>query len=257
MEQTTAIAPQQDNTQIVPGFGNASAFDLIQRQAKLLAASALVPKEFQGNIANCVIALEMASRIGASPLMICQNLYIVHGKPGWSSQFIIAAINASGKFSPLRFEIAGEGDKRTCVAWAIEKGTDQRLESPPVSIEMAKKEGWSTKNGSKWQTMPELMLRYRTATFFGRLYAPEILMGMRTEDELKDVIEINPIVDAASAADVMKRFDDQAVTDAVIPDDDGWPDPPNAEIPMTDEERAKIEAEEQSLFGERSPGEEG
>lgn len=175
--------------QIQAGFGSAAAFDLLQRQAKLMAASVLVPKEFQGNLPNCTIALEMAARIGASPLMVMQNLYVVHGKPSWSSTFIIACINATGRFSPMSFEVTGDGDKRTCIAVAHDLQTKTRLESPPISIEMAKKEGWYSKNGSKWQTMPELMLRYRAATLFGRLYSPEILMGMRSYEEVLDIAE--------------------------------------------------------------------
>lgn len=163
------------------------AFDHIQRVAKLFSGSSLVPKEFQGNVANCTIALEMAHRMGASPMAVMQNLYIVHGKPGWSAQFIIAAVNQCGKFSPLRFDIGDSPDGLRCVAWATEKDTGERLQSPPVTIAMAKAEGWMGKNGSKWQTMPELMLRYRAATFFGRMYAPELLMGMRSDDELRDV----------------------------------------------------------------------
>lgn len=170
-------------------FTNLDAFEAGQRICKMLSSSSLVPTIYQGNIANTFIALEMATRTGSSPLAVMQNLYIVHGRPGWSAQFVIAALNACGKFSPLRFEIAGEGDKRTCKAWAIEHGTGERLEGPPVSVEMAKAEGWYSKNGSKWQTMPELMLRYRAATFFGRLYAPDILMGMRTSEELQDSVD--------------------------------------------------------------------
>lgn len=164
-----------------------TGFEMAQRMATALSKSTLIPKDFQDNLPNCLIALEMAHRMGASPMMVMQNLYIVHGKPAWSSQFVIAAINSTGKFSPLRFAISGTGDDKQCVAWAIEKGTQERLESPPVSIGMAKKEGWYGKNGSKWQTLPELMLRYRSATFFGRLYAPEVLMGMKEETEVIDV----------------------------------------------------------------------
>lgn len=184
----TSVATRQDTeSAVMMGFGTASGFDLMQRAAKLLASSELVPKEYQGKIANCTIALEMAARIGASPLMVMQNLYLVHGRPSWSSQFITAAINSTGKFSPLRFQLTGSGDDRTCIAWATDKMNGERLESPPVSIGMAKKEGWFDRNGSKWKTMPELMLRYRSATFFGRLYAPEVLMGMKADDEVIDI----------------------------------------------------------------------
>jgi hypothetical protein len=164
-----------------------SNFDIAQRMATALSKSTLIPPAFQNNLPNCLIALEMAHRMGASPMMVMQNLYIVHGKPAWSSQFVIAAVNSTGRFSPLRFAITGEGDAKQCVAWSVELATKEKLEGPPVSIDMAKKEGWFQKNGSKWQTMPELMLRYRAATFFGRLYAPEVLMGMREESEVIDV----------------------------------------------------------------------
>lgn len=187
------------------GFATADGFELIQRQAKVLAASALVPKEFQNNIPNCIIGLEIANRIGASPLAVLQNIYIVHGKPSWSSQFIIAAINSTGKFSPLRFEMTGEGMKRTCTAWATDLATGDKLESPTVSMQMAKDEKWIDKAGSKWATMPELMLRYRAATFFGRLYAPEILMGMATVEE---VVDVGVRDDRTKASSVIDRFRD-------------------------------------------------
>jgi len=204
MTNEKAVAKKETNETAC--FGNTSGFDLLQRQAKLLASSSLVPEQFSffgkdGKLkdpalqiyaqANAAIAIEMAIRIGASPIMVAQNLYIVHGRPSWSSQFIIAAINSSGKFSPLRFEITGEGDKKTCVAWALELKTGERLDSAPVSIDMAKKEGWYGKNGSKWQTMPDLMLRYRAASFFGRVYAPEILMGIKGAEEVEDFIDIS------------------------------------------------------------------
>jgi hypothetical protein len=181
------LLPAVKQSTAVSGFTSAEGFELIQRQAKVLAASDLVPKEFKGNIANCIIGLEIAGRIGASPLSVLQNLYIVHGKPSWSSQFIIAAVNSTGKFSPLRFDMTGEPANRTCTAWATDLATGDRLESPQVSMAMAKAEQWIDKAGSKWKTMPELMLRYRAATFFGRLYAPEILMGMQTMEEVIDI----------------------------------------------------------------------
>lgn len=186
---TTTNAPAVPAAASGIGFDDPEAFKQIQRVAKVFTSSQLVPTTFQGdqNLGNAIIALNMAKRMGADPLAVMQNIYIVHGKPSWSSQFIIACLNSCGRYSPLRFKIEGEGENRTCTAWAIEKGTNERLEGPPVSIGMAKKEGWLGKNGSKWLTMPELMLRYRAATFFGRLYAPELMMGMGTAEEMLEV----------------------------------------------------------------------
>jgi hypothetical protein len=178
-------------------FSDANTFEHGQRVAKMLCSSTLVPEIYRGNVQNTMIALEMANRIGASPLMVMQNLYIVQGKPSWSSSFIIAALNACNRFSPLRFEMSGEGDEYGCTAWALDLKTKDKLDGPKVTMAMVKAEGWLSKNGSKWKTMPELMFRYRAAAFFGRLYAPDILMGMHTMDEVTDFAspkEENPIL---------------------------------------------------------------
>lgn len=175
-------------TQAITAFSNAASFESAQRMAMALVSSNIVPEQYRGkdNIGNAIVALEMAQRIGASPLAVMQNLNIIHGRPSWSSTFIIAALNSCGRFAPIRFEVTGTGDDRSCVAWTTDK-SGERLEGPPASIAMAKAEGWFAKNGSKWKTMPELMLRYRAAAFFGRLYAPDVLNGMHATEEIEDV----------------------------------------------------------------------
>lgn len=190
--RAVAIAAPQTALSV---FDTADGFELAQRMAGALVMSDLVPKEYQGKekLGNALIALDMARRTGSNPVMVMQNLDIIHGRPSWRSQFIIAALNASGLFSPLRFVMEGDGDKRTCYAWAKDLADDERLEGPVVSIEMAKAEGWFGKSGSKWKTMPELMLRYRAAAFFGRLYAPHVLMGMQTADEVQDAPELRDV----------------------------------------------------------------
>lgn len=161
-------------------------FELVQRQAKLLATSTLVPKEFQGNMANCAIGLNIAKRLGADPFMVLQNIDVIHGRPSFRATFLIAMVNASGRFSPLQFKMEGEGQTRSCIAFATTKDDGKRVEGPEITMAMAKAEGWSTKAGSKWLTMPELMLRYRAAAFFARIYAPDITLGMQTSEESAD-----------------------------------------------------------------------
>lgn len=228
----------------VSAFSSAEAFVNGQRMATLLSSSALVPKEFQGNLPNCVIALEMAQRLGASPLAIMQSIYIVHGKPSFSSTFIIGCINASSRFSPLRFELTGQGDSRACVAWATDRA-GERLESPPVSIQMAKDEGWYGRSGSKWKTMPELMLRYRCATLFGRLYAPDLLMGMRAAEEMGDTIDGQfETVAAPLTPDDLRNVDQESGEIlADKPQSNGTPEPGCEQSPASDEGPAKPSAE--------------
>lgn len=253
LEQTRRPPTTQQLAPVIPGFGTLESFELMQRGARLLASGTLVPSAYRlviekydryGNVtesrenpaalSNCVVALNMAIRMNADPVMVMQNLHIIEGRPSWSSPWIIAQINNCGRFSPLRFEMKplgkrtiehvgfewrkeGQATKATrhevrtqveiddiqCIAWVVEKGTGERLESSPISIGLAVMEGWYTKNGSKWKTMPDQMLRYRSAAFFGRIYAPELLMGLPTKDELEDtIIDVTEQPDGKYAADV-------------------------------------------------------
>lgn len=189
MSEKTSLEPTKEDKLISESTPEGKAFALLQRKACALAASDFMPQEFKGNVAKCMIALELSERIGATPIAVAQNMYEVYGKPSWSSSFIISAINSSGKFPRgLRFEKSGEigTAERTCFAYAIDEFGD-RVEGPPASMQMAKDEGWLGKKGSKWLTMPELMLMYRAATFFGRLYSPEIMNGMHTSEEIYDI----------------------------------------------------------------------
>lgn len=184
-KEVTEIATRSADSAV--GFSTAAGFELLQRQAKMMSQSGLVPKQYQGNIPNCAIALELAARIGMSPIMVAQNLDVINDRPSWRSQFIIAAINSSGRFSTLQFEFKGEGDDRSCTAYATNLATGEIVHGPPVSIKMAKKEGWWDRKGSKWPTLTDLMMCYRAAAFFGRLYCPGPLMGMLSTEELQDM----------------------------------------------------------------------
>lgn len=208
-------------------FSTMDAFDEGYRIARALTSSALVPAAYRGeeNVPNAMIAMDMANRIGVSAIVVMQNLHVIEGRPSWASPFIVSALNSCGLFSPIRYRLErlGErevsfdtwegpkGDRRkvvkktkvndmTCVAYAIEKETGEVLEGPEVTIEMAVREGWYFRAGSKWQTMPDLMIRYRAAAFFGRLYAPHILNGMGTEEEAYDIAEPKDITPAAQAS---------------------------------------------------------
>lgn len=233
----TAIAPAPAPAPISM-FSTAEMFDLAQRQAKLIASSDLVPKAFQGNIANCAIALEMASRLGASPFAVIQNLDVIHGRPSWRSVFLMGLVNNCGRFTPIQFKLEVTGSEREvelsweawdpttkgrkilktiiykytptrCIAWAKERTTGEIIEGPPVSYDMAIEEGWVAKEGSKWQTeMRELMLRYRAAAFFAKVYASDVMLGMQTSEEvidanigMRNVTPVTPVAAPEAAVD--------------------------------------------------------
>lgn len=176
--------PQVETTLSV--FSGEQNFKNALAMAQELSKSDIIPATYKGKPENCLIAIELSNRLKLSPFLVMQNMHVIQGRPSWSSSFIISCINGSGRFNgPLKFQI--DEHRTKCRAVAVEKTTGEKLVGPLVTMEMAQAEGWLSKNGSKWKTMPELMLRYRAAAFFGRLYCPEIINGMLTDDEVNDI----------------------------------------------------------------------
>ena len=178
-----------------PALYNPAAFDQIWRAAKLFASSDLVPVAYKGKPENCFIAIEMADRMGISPFAMLQSLVIIQGKPSMEAKLIIALVNDSGIFEdPLEYEIVGDdayAQTYKVRAFAKMKKTGKLCQGPWITYQMAKGEGWLDKGGSKWKTMPSIMFMYRAASFFAKVYCPNITMGMQTREEMEDSRPIN------------------------------------------------------------------
>lgn len=104
-ETTTALQQVQSANNV---FGNIQQFEDYQRMAKVFVNSNLVPANFKGDMGACLIALNMANRMGADPLQVMQSLYVVHGKPSFSSAFLIACFNQCGRYTAIRYREVGE-----------------------------------------------------------------------------------------------------------------------------------------------------
>lgn len=175
-------------------FSNPESFQEIYNIGKMFASSSLVPQAYQGKPMDCTIAVDMANRMGVSPMMVMQNLYVVRGKPSWSGQACTSMIMASGKFKNVRHVYTG--DKNTdswgCYLEAERVDSHEVVKGAEVTIQMAKDEEWYSKSGSKWKTMPELMLAYRASAFFARVHIPNALMGCAVEGETEDIGKEKP-----------------------------------------------------------------
>lgn len=283
-------------------------FETMQRVCKLFSSSELVPDMYKTNLtpdkegkptnpeakamANCMIAIEIAQRIGASPLMVMQNMVPIYGKPSWSSKFLVATVNTCGRFNPLRFRFTNKGklgkveyteyakvwingqngsrgfykneaktsifdgstiDDVECIAWTTAKGSDEALESSPVSVRLSIQEGWYTKNGSKWPNMTQQMLMYRAASFWTSAYAPELSMGMKTEYETMDITE----VDYEDLSDKVKTeikekgnaetidMNAASVSESNIPENK---EEPSVNVPTTEQPQAGAGSQRQMKF---------
>lgn len=188
------VSAEKPSNALLPNniWTDKKALDQLARSAKMWSDADITPKNYQGNSSNCAIAVEMASRMGVSPMMVMQNLYVVNNKPSWSGQSCMTFIRSKYK----KVKVIYVGDEGTDNWGCYIKATDEDgdiIEGTTVTIAMAKAEGWYTKKDrfgketSKWQTMPKQMLAYRAAAFFARVYCPESLMGVYIEGEAEDI----------------------------------------------------------------------
>lgn len=186
-EQATALSTAQTGKAPII-WSDAKSMNAAWRTATMLSKSDLLPDTYRGRPENVLIALDLALRMNVSPMLIAQQLYIVKGKPAWSGQFCISQVNGSGRFTPLEFVLGGDGGTETasCYAQATRLSDGKLCTGTKITMQMAKAEGWTDKNGSKWKTMPQQMLQYRAATFFARVFCPDLLMGLQTADEIRD-----------------------------------------------------------------------
>jgi hypothetical protein len=249
----------------------AERFTLRQRQARMFAMSPLVPDHLRKGspeqaMANCYIALTLAEAMGEVPLIVMQNIHVVSGKAGFAAQYMIARANSSGVFKDcIDWTVEGEGKSLKVTAFATLASTGRRIQLS-VDMAMAEAEGW-TKN-AKYRSMPEVMLRYRSAAFLVRFYAPQVMLGYHTIEEVEDVVTAGmeaaaPLTAAALLAQARPDAADVAVinneTGEVLgeerPADTVTPETPHAEEGRADADMS--EARNDTAGAGDEPAQEG
>jgi hypothetical protein len=267
-------------------FFDPTVFEQVQRLARMYSNSELVPDMYrvsdknseQKAISNTIIAMDIAVRLNANLLMVMQNMTPIYGKPAWASKFLIAMINSCGKYEKLEYKWNDLGEiqnyrykeyensyangKKTtsvvekvftgpirnleCVAFTTEKATKKLLESPPVSVKLAIDEGWYTKKGSKWPTMTNLMLIYRAASQWASVHAPELSMGIKTIEEVRDVedAQFEDVTNNDPAAKKVKdEIREKANKKELDLDKDQSPEPGTPEPTRQEEELQEVKFE--------------
>lgn len=189
-QEAVSAAPAPVQVRPMPlSYMDSTAMNKVAKTAQTLSRCELLPDMYRGKWENVMMAMDIASRTNMGLMMVCQNLYIVKGKPAWSGSFCAAAINGCGKFTPLEYVFVGEEGTPSygCFARATRRSNHSDCVSETITMRMAQDEGWLGKSGSKWKTMPRQMMMYRAASFFARAHCPEVLLGIQTAEEVQDV----------------------------------------------------------------------
>lgn len=202
-EKTLAVVEQTTELATNGVWENKDQFNQLLRAAQMLSQTSIIPQSYQGKPQDCFVAIEMANRMGVSPMVVMQNMYVVKGKPSWAGQACTMLINSCGKFKDVKHIYTGEKGKpnRGCYVTATRISDGSQVDGVEVTMQMAQSEGWTS--NSKWRNMPELMLAYRASAFFARVYCPEAMMGVQTAEEVYDA-DSTPINAAASLTAALK-----------------------------------------------------
>ena len=153
--------------------------------AEKIASSVLIAGSYRHKPADVYMGLEMSEKLGVNLGEFLNNVYISGGKPCMTTALMISLVNRSGKFKePIQFISKGEGDSLEVTAFAhLQSGN--RV-TAGITMKQAHQEGW-TRN-KMYQSLPELMLRYKSAAFLIRTFAPEVtLSGIHSVEEMQDV----------------------------------------------------------------------
>lgn len=194
----TTLPAGRNNFSLAP-----QSLDEAMRFAELLAKSSIVPRDYQGNPGNILVAVQWGAEIGLPPLQAMQNIAVVNGRPSIWGDAMIAIVKGSGLLAAISEEV-GETEA-TC--------TVHRKGEAPVSrtftMEDAKKAGLAGKQGP-WSQYPKRMLQMRARSWALRDVFPDVLKGVYIAEEARDMPAEKDITAESSTADLPKSRADKA-----------------------------------------------
>jgi hypothetical protein len=215
MTESTALTTTSTPPGVLAFLHDGAALDHLYRVAKAFSMSGMVPQHFQGKPEACLVALMYAEQLGEHPMLMFQEISVISGRPNTSARFAISRANKSGLLQgPITWKIKGTGDALEVTATAVTRQTGEVI-TAMVSMKEAIADGW-TRN-SKYKSMPEQMLRWRSATRLINLYIPEVLsgLGVKEEAEVQRVqVTEAPAASGDTIADLNRQITAQAQPEA-------------------------------------------
>jgi len=220
MSEIAPISQSASATSIAIGNPSAFLFDTTRMQAlmdfgdMMSRAVVTVPKHLHAKPADCLAITLQAMRWQMDPFVVASKTHVVNGNLGYEAQLVVAVLKNSGAVRGRpHYEFQGEGNNLQCRAGFIPAGEDAVVWTEWLSIS-----GITTKNSPLWKVNPKQQFGYLQARNWARLYAPDALLGVYTEDELQAtpmqpverhmgaVDEVRPSLPAYDQADFDKNL---------------------------------------------------
>lgn len=180
IQSQAAITPQRQQFDLSP-----QTFEQALTFCDYLANSDMVPKDFKGKPANCLIAIQWGAELGLKPLQALQNLAIINGRPALWGDAVIALVRSS----PLCEFITETDDGKTATCRVKRRGEPEEVRT--FSMEDARSAGLVGKQGP-WTQYPKRMRQMRARAFALRDVFPDVLRGMPIAEEVMDIPASEP-----------------------------------------------------------------
>lgn len=166
--------------------------------AEILAQSTIVPKDYQRNPGNILVAIQWGAELGLAPMQAMQNIATINGRPSIWGDAMLALVKNSSEFVSIKEEFTGEDASLTAVCTIARKG--QPDHTTYFSVEDARKAGLWGKQGP-WTQYPRRMLQMRARGYALRDMFPDVLKGMRTAEEVRDMPKEKDMGDVEQVAE--------------------------------------------------------
>lgn len=227
-----------------------ASMESIMRLADIMAKSrTTIPDHLKGNSADCAAVIMQAMQWQMNPFAVAQKTHVVNGTLGYEGQLVNAAITSSGVTRDrFNYEWFGAWEKiigKTKVVNVPEKGKKgdkdykKAYQFHAADYDLKDEEGlgiriWATlrgesqpreltlllvqasvRNSPLWATDPRQQLAYLAVKRWSRLYAPDVILGVYTPDELeqdyREPVDITPPTSsgAAGAQDLLPECSDE------------------------------------------------
>lgn len=200
---TTAIITQ------APGWSAALTpqnTDEAWKIATAIAKSSLVPKQYQGQPGDIIIAASMGARLGLDPFSAMQGISVVNGRPSLWGDAMLAVCQSRPDWAGQTVEWSGDGDKLKCTVSVRRRQAitgDIDSYTGEFSVDDAKKAGLWTKQGP-WSQYPRRMLELRARAFALRGAFADALLGFHAKEEMDDAVPIDVTASATVHEDPPK-----------------------------------------------------
>lgn len=189
-----------------------SKMDRMLKTAEIMASGkTTVPAHLRGSVGDCMAIVIQAAQWNMNPFSVAQKTHLVNGVLGYEAQLVNAVIITrapivgrpqfvwEGDWSKW----AGKADKNPALAVTVSAqfvGDEQPTELR-VSLAQA-----GVRNSPNWETDPKQQLAYLAIKKWARLYCPDVLLGVYSDDELEHPDDVPPPASTEPAATATARL---------------------------------------------------